>query len=99
MKTQNTLRHRQQGIALVLFAIGLVVIIGIAGMALDLGRVMLDDTRIQNAMDACALSGAKVAMETSGGAQSKIDALTKAGAHVVDSPDEIAPLIKKLIKL
>ncbi|MBW1696191.1 MAG: succinate--CoA ligase subunit alpha [Deltaproteobacteria bacterium] len=32
-----------------------------------------------------------------GSAQSKIDALTKAGAHVVDSPDEIAPLIKKLI--
>lgn len=34
-----------------------------------------------------------------GSAQSKIDALTKAGAHVVDSPDEIAPLMKKLIKL
>ena len=32
-----------------------------------------------------------------GSAQSKIEALTKAGAHVVDSPDEIAPLIKKLI--
>ncbi len=32
-----------------------------------------------------------------GSAQSKIEALTKAGAHVVDSPEEIAPLIKKLI--
>lgn len=32
-----------------------------------------------------------------GSAKSKIAALTKAGAHVVDSPEEIAPLIKKLI--
>ncbi|RJQ59528.1 MAG: succinate--CoA ligase subunit alpha [Desulfobacteraceae bacterium] len=32
-----------------------------------------------------------------GSAKSKIQALTKAGAHVVDSPEEIAPLIKKLI--
>ena len=32
-----------------------------------------------------------------GSAKSKIEALTKAGAHVVDSPEEIAPLIKKLI--
>ena len=31
--------------------------------------------------------------------QSKIEALTKAGAHVVDSPEEIAPLIKKLINV
>jgi len=32
-----------------------------------------------------------------GSAKSKIEALTKAGAHVVDSPEEIAPLIKNLI--
>ncbi len=34
-----------------------------------------------------------------GSAKSKIEALTKAGAHVVDSPEEIAPLIKKLINV
>jgi len=34
-----------------------------------------------------------------GSAKSKIDALTKAGAHVVDSPEEMAPTIKKLINL
>ena len=66
MKSQNTLRHRQQGIALVIFAIGLVVIIGIAGLALDLSHAMLDDARLQNAMDACALSGAQVLMDTEG---------------------------------
>jgi hypothetical protein len=66
MKTQNTLRHRQQGIALVIFAIGLVVIIGIAGLALDLGSTMLDDARLQNAMDACALTGAQVLVDTEG---------------------------------
>ena len=85
MKTRNTLRHRQQGIALVIFAIGLVVIIGIAGMALDLGRVMLDDTRIQNAMDACALSGAKVAMETIGNASVKIEAAKREAKVTFDT--------------
>ena len=34
-----------------------------------------------------------------GSAQSKMKALTNAGAHVVDSPEEIAPLIKKLLNL
>jgi len=34
-----------------------------------------------------------------GSAQSKIAALRGAGAHVVDSPDEIAPTIQKLINL
>lgn len=34
-----------------------------------------------------------------GSAKSKIEALTKAGAHVVDSPEEMAPTIKKLINL
>jgi len=34
-----------------------------------------------------------------GSAKSKIEALTKAGAHVVDSPEEIAPLIRKLINV
>lgn len=34
-----------------------------------------------------------------GSAKSKIEALTKAGASVVDSPEEMAPTIKKLINL
>ena len=34
-----------------------------------------------------------------GSAKSKIEALTKAGAHVVDSPEEMAPTIKKLINI
>lgn len=34
-----------------------------------------------------------------GSAKSKIEALTKAGAHVVDSPEEMAPTIKKLINV
>jgi len=34
-----------------------------------------------------------------GSAKSKIEALTKAGAHVVDSPEEMAPTIKKLTNL
>jgi hypothetical protein len=64
MKIQLMPPRRQQGIALVIFAIGLVAIIGIAGLALDLSYAMLNDARLQNAMDACALSGAQVLMDT-----------------------------------
>ena len=74
MKTQIRLRHRQQGIALVIFASSMVLLIGIAGLALDVGHVMLEDSRMQNAMDACALSGADVMMKAPGDASAKMAA-------------------------
>ena len=74
MKTQNTTHKRQQGVALVMFTMGMVVMIGIAGLALDLSHVMLDDSRLQNALDACALSGTQVLMETSGNDDAKMTA-------------------------
>ncbi len=99
MKTRNTLRHRQQGIALVVFAIGLVVIIGIAGLALDLSRVMLDDARIQNGMDACALSGAKALMEEEGDGTEKRTAALAAidetfAEYDKDHKDKLADLAR-----
>jgi hypothetical protein len=51
-------------VALPLFAIGMVVFIGMAGLALDMGHVYLNKTRLQNALDAAALSGAKVLNDT-----------------------------------
>jgi len=56
--------HRQRGAALILFVVGTVAILGIAGLALDGGHLMLSKTRLQNAVDAAALSGAKVLDET-----------------------------------
>jgi len=50
---------RQRGAVMILFVIGMVAIIGIAGLALDGGHMMLSKTRLQNTVDAAALSAAK----------------------------------------
>ena len=89
MKAKSRSHHRQQGVALVIFAIGLVVIIGIAGFALELSHAMLDDARIQNGMDACALSGAKELMEETGnGAEKRTAALAAAQETFTEFMDD-----------
>ncbi len=64
MKALMGNRGRQRGAALILFVVGMVVIVGMAGLALDLGHAYLNKTRLQNVLDASALSGAKVLDET-----------------------------------
>lgn len=61
------MRNRQGGIVLLLYTVGLIAVIGMAGFALDLGRAYLSKTQLQNAVDAAALDGAKVLFITSGG--------------------------------
>lgn len=53
-------RRRQRGIALILVTVGAVALIGMAGLALDMGLAFIAKSRLQNALDAAALSGAKV---------------------------------------
>ena len=55
---------RERGAVMVLFVIALVAIIGAAGLALDSGHTMLNKTRLQNTVDAAALSGAKTLDQT-----------------------------------
>jgi hypothetical protein len=57
-------RAAERGAAMVLFTIGMLVIIGMAGLALDSGHAMLNKTRLQNTVDAAALSAAKTLDET-----------------------------------
>ncbi len=49
----------QQGVILPLLAIGMVFLIAMAGLALDGGHMMLNKTRLQNTVDAAALTAAK----------------------------------------
>jgi len=49
---------------MVLLVIGMVVLIGIAGLALDSAHAMLNKTRLQNTVDAAALGGAKTLDQT-----------------------------------
>ena len=49
---------KQRGAVLALFMISLVAIIALAGLALDVSHAYVDKTRLQNVLDATALSGA-----------------------------------------
>ncbi len=52
-------RHQQQGAIVVVTAIALVALIGISGLALDMGHAFVNKTRLQNTVDAVALAAAK----------------------------------------
>lgn len=58
-RRQTVLRRRQGGAVMIVFVVGMIAIVAMAGLALDGGHVMLNKTRLQNAVDAAALSGAK----------------------------------------
>jgi Flp pilus assembly protein TadG len=57
---------RQRGIVMLFYMIALVGVIGMAGVALDVGLMMLTKTRLQNALDAAALDGARELFNTGG---------------------------------
>ena len=53
------LRRKQKGAIGILVVVGMVALLAMAGLALDSSHAMLNKTRLQNAVDAAALSGAK----------------------------------------
>jgi Flp pilus assembly protein TadG len=78
MKPLSRIPHRR-GIALIWFAIVGMVLVALAGLALDTGYVLLTGHQLQNAADAAALAGANsVAFDTS---QSVTDALATAASN------------------
>ncbi|WP_271271346.1 TadE/TadG family type IV pilus assembly protein [Aliamphritea hakodatensis] len=50
---------QQRGIVTVVVAVGLIALVAMVGLALDTGHLLLNKTRLQNAVDAAALSGAR----------------------------------------
>jgi Flp pilus assembly protein TadG len=78
-------RARQKGAIMILFVIGMVAIIGIAGLALDGGHMMLSKSRLQNTVDAAALSAAKVLDDT----DDKTLATAAANATFSDNADDV----------
>lgn len=51
-------RNGQNGAVAIIVALSLPVLIGMAGLALDLGKLYVTKTELQNASDACALAAA-----------------------------------------
>jgi hypothetical protein len=56
--------NRQAGVVLPLFAISAAALLAVAALALDVSFAYTDKTRLQNALDAAALAGAKVLNST-----------------------------------
>jgi Flp pilus assembly protein TadG len=54
------MRRKQRGITLVVVTIALLSLIAVGALALDIGRVMVNKSRLQATVDAAALSAAKV---------------------------------------
>jgi Flp pilus assembly protein TadG len=59
--------RRQEGSVSVLMVIALAAMLMMAGLALDVSHMLLNKTRLQNAVDAAALSGAKTLLQVEGG--------------------------------
>ncbi|WP_431823155.1 pilus assembly protein TadG-related protein [Burkholderia sp. F1] len=51
--------HRQRGAVAVVVALALAVLIGFVGLALDLGKLYVTRSELQNSADACALAAAR----------------------------------------
>lgn len=52
-------RKRQNGTVAIIAALSLPILIGFAGLALDVGRLYVEKTELQNATDACALAASR----------------------------------------
>jgi Flp pilus assembly protein TadG len=57
--TRLKLRHSQRGVAMPLVVIGLLAMLAIVGLALDSSHAVANKTRLQNLVDAAALTAAK----------------------------------------
>lgn len=51
--------HRQRGAVAIIVGLSLAVMIGFVGLALDLGKLYVTRSELQNSADACALSAAR----------------------------------------
>ena len=62
-------KKNQQGVVMVVVAIGAFVIVGMAGLALDYAHAVTNRARLQNSLDAAALGAARTLTVTSSQAQ------------------------------
>lgn len=78
------LRRHQGGVVMVLFVVALVAMLGMVGLAVDSAHGMLNKTRLQNVVDAAALSAAKtldVGSDTALAAAEALDMFTDNAAE------------------
>lgn len=66
---QKASPRRQRGLVLVLVTLGMVVLVGFAALGIDINHALLNQSRLQNAVDAAALAAATIADELDDTAQ------------------------------
>ena len=69
-------RDLQRGIMVALFTVAMVAMLGIVGLAIDGGHALLNKTRLQNTVDAAALSAAKTLDQTADQVLSTAEAIS-----------------------
>lgn len=85
-------RERRRGVAMVYFALSLIVIIGMVGFVTDLGRLYVAGAQAQKAADAAALAGAPFIYSDSTGATSRTEAQRLAkwnGFDIADTANQV----------
>lgn len=73
MNTRHKNSAPQRGSVAIIVALSIAVLIGMIGLAVDLGRMFVIKTELQNAADACALAAARE-LDGIGGAKLRADA-------------------------
>src|SRR4029453_14579038 len=84
---------RERGIVAVMVAIALLALIAMVGFALDSGHLMLNKSRLQNTVDAVALSAAKGLDKSGSGTRA-----TTAGRAVFDANATNQPELARAIR-
>ncbi|MFI4866090.1 MAG: pilus assembly protein TadG-related protein [Steroidobacterales bacterium] len=85
-------RSKQRGITLVVIAVAMLALLAMAGLAIDIGRLVGDKARLQAAVDAAALAAAKV-VDTTGSTVTATAAANNVFAiNVAAQPDLAAAL-------
>jgi Flp pilus assembly protein TadG len=80
-------RQRERGAALVLVTIGMLALIAMAGLALDTAHVLLNKSRLQSALDAAALAGAKALSQAASTTQATTAANSVFTLNVAQYPE------------
>jgi hypothetical protein len=80
-------RQRERGATMVLVVLGMAALIAMAGLALDTAHVLLNKSRLQSALDAAALAGAKVLDQTASTAQATTAATDIFGRNAAQYPE------------
>lgn len=90
-----THRRRQSGAVAVIVAISMVVLVLMLGLVLDLGHLYVTKNELQNAADACALSGARELNDRSAGALDRATAaaIAAGGRNRVDLQRDAAQIL------